>query len=27
LATLSSAITNVIYRIEHRIAPWRTVQE
>jgi ABC-type nitrate/sulfonate/bicarbonate transport system permease component len=27
LATLSIAITNVIYRIEHRIAPWRTVQE
>ena len=27
LAALSIAITNVIYRIEHRIAPWRTVQE
>jgi ABC-type nitrate/sulfonate/bicarbonate transport system permease component len=27
LAVLSIAITNVIYRIERRIAPWRQVQE
>ena len=26
LAALSIAITNVIYRIEHRIAPWRVAQ-